>query len=66
VSSEDDLYVPEQPPPLGSGSARFPWARPSTPIISKPEVLDDAPATEYAYTLLHVDLDRLHLTERGP
>ncbi|MFD5321403.1 hypothetical protein [Streptomyces sp. NPDC127098] len=66
VPSEDDLYAPVPPLPPGNEPARSPWARPSTPVVSEPEVFDDAPATGYAYAWLHEDLHRLHLTEHGP
>ncbi|MEU2119508.1 hypothetical protein ABZ567_28550 [Streptomyces sp. NPDC016459] len=66
VPSEDDLYVPVPPLPPGNEPTRSPWARPSTPVVSEPEVFDDAPAIGYAYTWLHEDLHRLHLTAHGP
>lgn len=66
VPSEDDLYAPVPPVPPGNEPARSPWARPSTPVLSEPEILDDAPAINYAYAWLHEDLHRLHLTDSGP
>ncbi|MCX4564225.1 hypothetical protein [Streptomyces sp. 2-1] len=66
VPSEDDLYAPVPPVPPGNEPARSPWARPSTPVLSEPEVFGDAPAINYAYTWLHEDLHRLHLTDSGP
>ncbi|MFJ6438598.1 hypothetical protein [Streptomyces sp. NPDC091416] len=66
VPSEDGLYAPLRSLPPGNEPARSPWARPSTPVVSEPEVFDDAPAIDYAYTWLHEDLHRLHLTEQGP
>jgi hypothetical protein len=64
VPSEDALYVPTAA--HGRRPTRSPWARPSTPVLSEPQVFDDAPATSYAYAWLHEDLHRLHLTDRGP
>ncbi|QDY75435.1 hypothetical protein [Streptomyces qinzhouensis] len=64
--SRDDLYAPVPSLPPGNEPSRSPWARPSTPVLSEPEVFGDAPATRYAYTWLHEDLHRLHLTVRGP
>ncbi|MGY0489431.1 hypothetical protein [Streptomyces sp. WG-D5] len=66
VLSEDDLYAPAPALPPGNEPTRSPWARPSTPVLSEPEVFDDAPAIDYAYAWLHEDLHRLHLTSRGP
>ncbi|QEV30937.1 hypothetical protein CP977_00950 [Streptomyces cinereoruber] len=66
VPSEDDLYAPAPPLSPGNEPARSPWARPSTPVISEPEIFDDAPAIGYAYAWLHEDLHRLHLTSHGP
>ncbi|MEG3631927.1 NACHT domain-containing protein [Streptomyces poriticola] len=66
VPSENDIYSPLPSPPPGKQPARSPWARPSTPVVSEPEVFDDAPATNYAYAWLHEDLHRLHLTDRAP
>ncbi|MFJ9127846.1 hypothetical protein ACIRJS_27475 [Streptomyces sp. NPDC102340] len=66
VPSEDDLYAPAPALPPGNEPARSPWARPSTPVVSEPEVFDDTPAIAYAYAWLHEDLHRLHLTSGGP
>ncbi|MFC7924759.1 hypothetical protein [Streptomyces cinereoruber] len=66
VPSEDDLYRPMPSIPPGNEPARSPWARPSTPILSEPQIFDAAPATAYAYAWLHEDLHRLHLTTHGP
>ncbi|MET7453147.1 hypothetical protein ABZT03_14860 [Streptomyces sp. NPDC005574] len=66
VPSEDALYEPVPPPAHVMRPTRSSWARPSTPVISEPEIFDDAPAADYAYAWLHEDLHRLHLTERGP
>ncbi|MFD7135916.1 hypothetical protein [Streptomyces sp. NPDC059894] len=66
VPSRDALYTPVPPPAHGPRPTKSPWARPSTPVLSEPEIFDDAPATDYAYAWLHEDLHRLHLTDSGP
>ncbi|MEU0075568.1 hypothetical protein ABZ027_39495 [Streptomyces sp. NPDC006332] len=66
VPSKDALYEPVPATARGSRPTRSPWARPSTPVLSEPEIFGDAPAIDYAYAWLHEDLHRLHLTERGP
>lgn len=66
VPSEDALYDPVPPPAHGPLPRRSPWARPSTPVLSEPEIFNDAPAIDYAYAWLHEDLHRLHLTDHGP
>ncbi|MFE4216961.1 hypothetical protein [Streptomyces sp. NPDC056844] len=66
IPSEDAFYALAPPLTGGPHPTRTPWARPSTPVFSEPEIFDDAPATDYAYAWLHEDLHRLHLTDNGP
>lgn len=67
VASLEDLYAPASHGAADRAqTAKSPWARPSTPAISEPEVFDEAPAIRYAYAWLHEDLHRLHLTGGGP
>lgn len=51
-----DPAPPARPP-------NSPWVRPSTRVLSEPEVFADAPTTAHAhaYAWLHEDLHRLHL-----
>lgn len=66
ISSPEALYAPTASSTVSLQAARSPWARTGTPVISEPEIFDDAPATDYAYAWLHEDLHRLHLTSAGP
>ncbi|MEU1691220.1 hypothetical protein ABZ590_06505 [Streptomyces hirsutus] len=66
VPSENALYAPAPATAHGLRPSRSPWARPSTPVLSTPEIFDDAPAIGYAYAWLQEDLHRLHLTDHGP
>ncbi|MFB6518455.1 hypothetical protein [Streptomyces sp. NPDC056401] len=66
AASPEDLYAPATPSAAIPRAVKSPWARPASPVISEPEIFDDAPAIRYAYAWLHEDLHRLHLTDDGP
>ncbi|MFF2101712.1 hypothetical protein [Streptomyces sp. NPDC058202] len=66
IPSDDALHEAVPAPAHEPRPTRSPWARPGTPVLTEPELFDDAPATDYAYAWLHEDLHRLHLSTAGP